>query len=97
MNRRDFIRTTGVSAATIAFSQPSGLFALEAENAYRKNMGIQLYTLRSEIGKDPVSTIKQVAADDYQQVELFGFPNADAMVSAARDAGRGRALSRRAG
>lgn len=87
MNRRDFIRTTGVSAAALAFSQPSSLFALEAENAYRKNIGIQLYTLRNEIAKDPVSTIKQVAANGYQQVELFGFPNADAMVSAARDAG----------
>jgi len=87
MNRRDFIRTTGVSAAALAFSQPSSLFALDAENAYRKNIGIQLYTLRNEIAKDPVSTIKQVAANGYQQVELFGFPNADAMVSAARDAG----------
>ena len=87
MNRRDFIRTTGVSAAALAFSQPSSLFALDAENAYRKNIGIQLYTLRNEIEKDPVSTIKQVAANGYQQVELFGFPNADAMVSAARDAG----------
>jgi len=87
MNRRDFIRTMGVSAAALAFSQPSSLFALDAENAYRKNIGIQLYTLRNEIEKDPVSTIKQVAANGYQQVELFGFPNADAMVSAARDAG----------
>ncbi len=87
MNRRDFIRTTGVSAAALAFSQPSSLFALDAENAYRKNIGIQLYTLRNEIAKDPVSTIKQVAANGYQQVELFGFPIADAMVSAARDAG----------
>ena len=87
MNRRDFIRTTGVSAAALAFSQPSSLFAFDAENAYRKNIGIQLYTLRNEIAKDPVSTIKQVAANGYQQVELFGFPNADAMVSAARDAG----------
>ncbi len=87
MNRRDFIRTMGVSAAALAFSQPSSLFALDAENAYRKNIGIQLYTLRNEIAKDPVSTIKQVAANGYQQVELFGFPNADAMVSAARDAG----------
>ena len=85
MNRRTFIRTTAVAA--LAFSQPGNLFALEAENAYRKNMGLQLYTLRNEIGKNPVATMKQVAAAGYQQVELYGFPKADAMISAAKDAG----------
>ncbi|MGN6556189.1 MAG: sugar phosphate isomerase/epimerase family protein [Verrucomicrobiota bacterium] len=83
MNRRAFIRTTTV--ASIALSQTGSLFALEAENAYRKNMGIQLYTLRNEIGKDPVATLKQVAADGYKQVEPYGFPNADAMIAAAKE------------
>lgn len=85
MNRRTFIRTT--AATTLAVSQSSSLFALEAENSYRKNIGIQLYTLRKEITKDPVAALKQVAAAGYQQVEPYGFPNAAPMIAAAKDAG----------
>jgi len=87
MNRRTFIRTT--AATSVVFSQAGTLYALEAENAYRKNIGIQLYTLRNELGQDPAGTLKQVAAAGYKQVELYGFPNADAMISGAKDAGLG--------
>lgn len=85
MNRRTFIRTT--AATSLAFSQAGNSFALEADNAYRKNIGIQLYTLRDALGKDPAGTLKQVAAAGYKQVELYGFPDADALVSGAKDAG----------
>ena len=85
MNRRTFIRTT--SATTLALTQVGSVFALEADNAYRKNIGIQLYTLRNELGKDAAGTLKQVAAAGYKQVELYGFPNADAMIAGAKDAG----------
>lgn len=85
MNRRTFIRMT--TATSLALGQTGTLLALEAENAYRRNIGIQLYTLRNELGKDPAGTLKQVAAAGYKQVELYGFPKADAMISGARDAG----------
>lgn len=85
MNRRTFIRTT--AATSLVISQTGNVFALEAENAYRKNIGIQLYTLRSEIEKDPAGTLKQVAAAGYKQVEPYGFPNAPAMIAGAKDAG----------
>jgi sugar phosphate isomerase/epimerase len=85
MNRRSFIRATAVTS--MALGQSGRLFALEAENSYRKNIGIQLYTLRTEIAKDPVGTLKQVAAAGFKQVELYGFPKADSMIAAARDAG----------
>lgn len=85
MNRRTFIRTT--AATSLVLSQTQSLFALEAENAYRKNIGIQLYTLRKELGKDPAATLKKVAAAGYKQVELYGFPNADPLISGAKDAG----------
>jgi sugar phosphate isomerase/epimerase len=87
MNRRAFIRKA--AATSVFLSQAGNLLALEAENAYRKNIGIQLYTLRNELAKHVVGTLKQVAADGYQQVEPYGFPNADLMISAARDAGLG--------
>ena len=85
MNRRTFIRTT--AATSLALTQTGSLLALEAENTYRKNIGIQLYTLRNELEKDAAGTLKKVAADGYKQVELFGFPKADAMIAGARDAG----------
>ena len=44
MNRRHFLRTSVASSFALV-SAPS-LFALEADNAYRKNIGLQLYTLR---------------------------------------------------
>jgi len=85
MNRRNFIRTT--AAGTLALGQTGNLLALEADNSYRKNIGIQLYTLRNEIGRDAAGTLKKVAGAGYKQVELYGFPKADAMIAAARDAG----------
>ena len=85
MNRRTFIRTT--AATSLALSQSGNLFALEAGDAYRKNMGIQLYTLRNELKKDPAGTLKLVAAAGYKQVECYGFPDSDAMISGAKDAG----------
>ncbi len=85
MNRRTFIRTTAVTS--VALTQTGNLFALEAGNTYRKNIGIQLYTLRNELAKDPGGTLKQIAADGYYQVEPFGFPNCDPLVQGARDAG----------
>jgi sugar phosphate isomerase/epimerase len=85
MNRRTFIQTT--VASSIALSQSGRLLALEADNHYRSNIGIQLYTLRNELGKDAAGTLKQVAAAGYKQVELYGFPDADAMIAGAKDAG----------
>jgi sugar phosphate isomerase/epimerase len=82
MHRRHFLAT--LAASTFA---PSALRALEADNAYRKNIGLQLYTLRNEIAKDAAGTLKAVAAAGYQQGEMYGFPNCDPMIAAAKAAG----------
>jgi sugar phosphate isomerase/epimerase len=86
MDRRHFLRATTTAALAFGFADRAAA-ALEAENVYRKNIGIQLYTLRNQIGKDAAGTLKQVAEAGYKQVELYGFPNADAMVKGAKDAG----------
>jgi sugar phosphate isomerase/epimerase len=86
MDRRHFLRTTTTAALAFGFADRAAA-ALEAENVYRKNIGIQLYTLRNQIGKDAAGTLKQVAEAGYKQVELYGFPNADEMVKGAKDAG----------
>ena len=68
-------------------SQAGTLLALEADHGYRKNLGIQLYTLRSQLSVDAAATLRKVAEAGYKQVELYGFPNADAMIAGAKDAG----------
>ena len=88
MNRRTFIQTTAAAAA-IAPAFTSSLFALEPDNAYRKNIGIQLYTLRNQIKDNVAGTIKAVADAGYKQVEPYGFPspNAAAMIKQAKENG----------
>ena len=83
MNRRHFLQT----AFGTTFSLPA--FALEANNPYRKNIGIQLYTLRNQIKADLSGTIEAVAAAGYRQVEPYGFPDETAMnlIREARDNG----------
>lgn len=86
IQRRQFL---SASAATLAATTmaPRLVWALDADNAYRKDIGIQLYTLRDAIGKDAGKTLKTVAAAGYQQVEAYGFPDCDHIIEAARDAG----------
>lgn len=40
-----------------------------------KKIGIQLYTLRADMGKDPRGTLQKLAALGYKEVETFGYAN----------------------
>lgn len=65
-SRRSFIKQSGVLTAGLMV-EPSGLF-------YRRSaMGIQLYTLRNEIEKDPRGVIGSIAAAGYKKVETYGY------------------------
>ncbi|MEM1296935.1 MAG: hypothetical protein AAGH89_16335, partial [Verrucomicrobiota bacterium] len=83
MNRRKLLQT-GLAALA---SSASSLSALDANNAYRKAIGIQLYTLRNQLKEDTVKTINSVAAAGYKQVECYAFPDCGPMIAAAKDAG----------
>jgi sugar phosphate isomerase/epimerase len=84
MNRRTFLRSAALAPlATVS----ARLHAQEERVPYLKTIGLQLYTLRNEIKKDPAATLQAVAKAGYHQGEMYGFPNTDAMVQAARDAG----------
>ena len=85
MNRRRFL-TTSIGALAAARSAQS-LLALEADNLYRKQIGIQLYTLRNQIKKDTSGTIKAVVDAGYHQGEMYGFPNCQPMIDAAKEHG----------
>jgi sugar phosphate isomerase/epimerase len=83
MNRRHFLQTSLASFLSVP------AFALEADNPYRKNIGIQLYTLRNQIKADLPGTLKAVAAAGYKQVEPYDAPGANAleMIQVAKDLG----------
>ena len=69
MNRRDFVRNTALGLAAFAApraSQPT--FA----NPYNLPIGLQLYTVRDQMAKDPEGTLKRVAATGYKEVEVDG-------------------------
>jgi sugar phosphate isomerase/epimerase len=83
MNRRDFLRSTALTTMAAA---PLAR-ALEADNLYRRQIGLQLYTLRNELKKDTAATIKAVADAGYYQGEMFGFPNCDPVIAAAKASG----------
>ena len=83
MHRRHFIQATFLSSLTLP------AWALEADNIYRKEIGLQLYTLRKAIDENTSSALAAAAAAGYAQVEPFGFPNAKSMemIRIARDLG----------
>jgi len=81
VSRRKFIQTTGLFTA-------AGLMArneLFAGNYKLKNYGIQLWSVKNALAKDPKDVLKQLASFGYTQVESFegskgifwGMPPAD--------------------
>ncbi len=85
MKRRHFLGAGAALTATVW--TPRLLFALDKENIYRQQIGIQLYTLRDQIKNDVKATIKAVADAGYKQVEPYGFPDAQPLIDAARENG----------
>lgn len=67
--RRNFIKETGLLAASLALA-PS------LSNAFapaKRAIGIQLYSLRDIIGKDVKGVIQQVAKAGFKEVETYGY------------------------
>jgi sugar phosphate isomerase/epimerase len=64
--RRIFLKQASL-ASTALFIKPSDLFKK------KELIGLQLYTLRTEISKDVKGTIAKVAGIGYNSVELFGY------------------------
>src|SRR6202165_3961975 len=69
MKRRTFIETSMAAAAVFA-ARPSWAAASEHEI---KRVGLQLYTVRSEMPKDFEGTIAKVAATGYKEGEFAGY------------------------
>jgi hypothetical protein len=70
VSRRQFlVRTGGVAAALVTSSVPYRAWS------YPLGLppGIELYSVRSDIGQDAPSALKQIAAIGYKEVEPAGF------------------------
>ena len=71
--RRDFIKTTTTGIALTAIT--GNLAALGTDSLFGgenlKEFGLQLYTLRDIMPKDPRGVLKKVAAMGYKQIESF--------------------------
>jgi sugar phosphate isomerase/epimerase len=74
-NRRDFLKKTGSFAAGIALAPIAGKLMMdetEIEMAKKiKRFGLQLYSLRDVLPKDPKGVLKQVADFGYKQIEGY--------------------------
>ncbi|MEX6690776.1 sugar phosphate isomerase/epimerase [Danxiaibacter flavus] len=69
-NRRQFLQATGLFAAGAALSKN----VLAASPKKLKDFGLQLYTLRDVLPKDPKGILKQVAEFGYTQAEGYEGP-----------------------
>ncbi|MDR1645497.1 MAG: sugar phosphate isomerase/epimerase [Tannerellaceae bacterium] len=76
MNRRHFFRQSGVIAGTAVIAgaaTPASLASVPQHNEAKKQIGLQLYSLRDDMRKDPDGTLKAVAGMGYQLLESYGY------------------------
>ncbi|WP_026260715.1 sugar phosphate isomerase/epimerase family protein [Spirosoma luteum] len=59
------------NSSSSSSTESTTVVTTSAESA--KKVGLQLYTLRELMGKDPVGTLKNVADIGYKEVESFGY------------------------
>ena len=67
ITRRQALKAGALATASLMLSR------FDALAAAPKNVGIQLYTLRDLMAKDPKGTLRQVASIGYKEVESFGY------------------------
>lgn len=73
-NRREFLQLTGAAAAGLALSGlPLSSLAIPGTEASKKigSFGLQLYSVRDVIPKDPRGVLKQIASFGYKQIESY--------------------------
>lgn len=70
MKRKEFLKITG-GLALAGFASKAGLASPAAAAKKLKNFGIQLWSVRDDLGKDPKGVLKQLASYGYKQIESF--------------------------
>ena len=70
-DRRKFLKLTGGVTTGLALGSIGGMSLLSSCAAGSEPFGLQLYSLRDDMPKDPKSVLKQVAAFGYKQIESY--------------------------
>ena len=70
-NRRDFLQLGSSIAAGLAIAPLSEWMTDDEQAAKLKVFGLQLYSLRDDMPKDPKGVLKQVASYGYKQIEGY--------------------------
>jgi len=70
-SRRTFIKSGAAALAASAF-MPESVFAAKKRKSV---IGVQLYSIRDEMGKDPLGSLTQVAKMGYEYVEHANYVN----------------------
>lgn len=77
--RRDFLKTASVLTSGLALGFLStklmGCKTPSKASSVNEYFGLQLYTLRDDLPKDPKGVLQQVAAFGYKQIESYEGPN----------------------
>src|SRR4030095_16914076 len=70
MKRNEFLKLSG-GLALAGLASKSGFASFAGEEAKLKNFGIQLWSVRDDLAKDPKGVLKQLASYGYKQIESF--------------------------
>ena len=73
-SRKSFLKLSGSLAAAVALSEYENNFLTNELPGKIKSFGLQLYTLRNDMLKDPKAVLKQVAGYGYKQIESYEGP-----------------------
>lgn len=78
LHRRNFLKLGTAAGASVALGQFTGLVGCspvsKAQSNINNEFGLQLYTLRDELPKDPKGVLTQVAQFGYKQLEGYEGP-----------------------
>ena len=69
LSRRKFLQHTALTAAGSAFLSKGLIAAMPSGNALTELTGVQLYSIRDDMQKDPMGTLKALAKMGYKHVE----------------------------
>jgi sugar phosphate isomerase/epimerase len=70
-NRRSFLKATGTLASGLLIGRSAFSMDDLSTNGSIKKFGLQLYSLRTDLPKDPKGILKQVASFGYKQIESY--------------------------
>jgi sugar phosphate isomerase/epimerase len=70
MKRNEFLKLSG-GLALAGLASKSGFATLASEEKKLKNFGIQLWSVRDDLAKDPKGVLSQLASYGYKQIESF--------------------------